>query len=243
MSKAAIITGASKGIGAATALSLAKKGYDLFLCGNHSSEELTNICTKCKAAGVQCATHTGDLCQPEEAETIVKQALSLYPHIDVLINNAGISYVGLMQSLSVEDWHRIVSVNLSAAFHLCQQIVPHMVQQKQGKILNVSSIWGVHGASCEVAYSTTKGGLNTFTKALAKELAPSGISVNAIACGMIDTPMNACFSEEEIAEICEEIPCGHMASAAETGDFIALLLEASPYMTGQIIGFDGGWGV
>ena len=109
--------------------------------------------------------------------------------------------------------------------------------------MNISSIWGEHGASCEVAYSAAKGGLNTFTKALAKELAPSGISVNAISCGMIDPQMNAGFTPEEITEICEEIPCGRMASAEEVGDFAALLLKASPYMTGQIIGFDGGWGV
>ncbi|MGN1205409.1 MAG: elongation factor P 5-aminopentanone reductase [Eubacterium sp.] len=243
MSKTAIITGASRGIGAATALSLAKDGYNLFLCGNRSATKLHTLSSQCRSAGVQCVTYAGDLSNPEEARQIIKQALSVYDHIDVLINNAGISYVGLMQSLPSEDWNRILAVNLSAAFYLCQSLVPHMVQQQHGQIINVSSIWGVHGASCEVAYSATKGGLNTLTKALAKELAPSGISVNAIACGMIDTQMNACFSEEEVAEICEEIPCGRMASPSEVGDFITLLLKASPYMTGQIIGFDGGWGV
>lgn len=243
MTKTAIITGASKGIGAATALSLAKNRYDLFLCGNHSTQELTKICRQCRTLGSQCTTYTGDLSNPIEAENIVMQTLSLYEHIDVLVNNAGISHIGLMQSMSEQDWNHLLSVNLSAAFYLCKQVVPHMVQQKQGKILNISSIWGEHGASCEVAYSAAKGGLNTFTKALAKELAPSGISVNAISCGMIDTQMNAGFTPEEITEICEEIPCGRMASAEEVGDFAALLLKASPYMTGQIIGFDGGWGV
>lgn len=243
MTKTAIITGASQGIGAAAALSLAKNGYDLFLCGNHSSKELDDICRRCQSMGAQCISYTGDLSHSTEAEHIVMQALSFYDHIDALINNAGISHIGLLQSMSEQDWNQILAVNLSAAFYLCRQVVPHMVRQQSGKILNISSIWGEHGASCEVAYSATKGGLNTFTKALAKELAPSGISVNAIACGMIDTRMNAGFTAEEVSQICEEIPCGRMASAEEVGDFIALMLKASPYMTGQIIGFDGGWGV
>ena len=243
MTKTAIITGASKGIGAAAALSLARNGYDLFLCGNSSTRELSDICRQCRELGVQCTTYAGDLSNSAEAENIVMQTLSLYEHIDVLINNAGISHIGLMQSMTEQDWNTVLSVNLSAAFYLCRQVVPHMVHQKQGKILNISAIWGEHGASCEVAYSATKGGLNTFTKALAKELAPSGISVNAVACGMIDTSMNAGFTPDEITEICEEQHSERMASAEEVGDFIALLLKASPYMTGQIIGFDGGWGV
>ena len=139
MTKTAIITGASKGIGAATALSLAKNGYDLFLCGNHSTQELTKICRQCRTLGSQCTTYTGDLSNPIEAENIVMQTLSLYEHIDVLVNNAGISHIGLMQSMSEQDWNHLLSVNLSAAFYLCKQVVPHMVQQKQGKILNISS--------------------------------------------------------------------------------------------------------
>ena len=165
MTKTAIITGASKGIGAAIALSLAKNGYDLFLCGNHSTQELTKICRQCRTLGSQCTTYTGDLSNPIEAENIVMQTLSLYEHIDVLVNNAGISHIGLMQSMSEQDWNHLLSVNLSAAFYLCKQVVPHMVQQKQGKILNISSIWGENGASCEVAKYLYKGlGKRTCTK-------------------------------------------------------------------------------
>ena len=243
MSITAIITGASRGIGAATAQVLAREGYQLFLCASHSGKELMAVKEQCEALGASCTTFLGDLCQPETAVQLVNTALDAYPTIDVLINNAGISHVGLVTDASKEDWNRVLSANLSAAFFLCQAILPHMIHRKQGKIVNISSIWGVHGASCEVAYSASKGGLNTLTKALAKEVAPSGISVNAIACGMIDTRMNACFSREEINDICEEIPIGRMASPEETGEFISLLLKASPYMTGQIIGFDGGWGV
>ena len=151
--------------------------------------------------------------------------------------------MGLLTDMSIEEWNRMISTNLSSAFYCCRAALAYLIHEKAGRIINISSMWGTVGASCEVAYSATKGGLNTFTKALAKELAPSGISVNAVACGMIDTSMNAGFTPDEITEICEEIPCGRMASAEEVGDFIALLLKASPYMTGQIIGFDGGWGV
>ena len=196
------------------------------MCGNHSTQELTKICRQCRTLGSQCTTYTGDLSNPIEAENIVMQTLSLYEHIDVLVNNAGISHIGLMQSMSEQDWNHLLSVNLSAAFYLCKQVVPHMVQQKQGKILNISSIWGEHGASCEVAYSAAKGGLNTFTKALAKELAPSGISVNAISCGMIDTQMNAGFTPEEITEICEEIPLWTHGFCRRSGRFCCPFIKS-----------------
>lgn len=241
MNKSAIITGASGGIGSETAVALAKKGFDLLICGNSSKESLEETKNRCLKNKIQCHTMLGDMRKSETATRITEKAMNLYGHIDVLVNCAGISKIGLLSDLTDEDWYDILNANLSSSLFMCRQVVPHMVHEKKGHILNVSSIWGVQGASCEVAYSATKGGLNTFTRALAKELAPSNIAVNAIACGMIDTKMNACFSKNEVEEICEEIPAGRMASAAETADFIALLLEASSYMTGQVIGFDGGW--
>ena len=240
MKPTAIITGASGDIGAQTAVTLAKQGYQLPLCGHSSESKLNQIKEQCLAY-TRCQTVLGDIGKSGTAAEIVETAMQAYGHIDVLVNNAGMSHIGLITDVTDEEWLQILHTNLSSVFFLCRQALPHMIHEKCGRILNISSIWGITGASCETAYSATKGGLNTFTKALAKELAPSGIAVNAIACGMIDTKMNACFSKEEIQEICCDIPAGRMATAEETADLAALLLRAPIYMTGQIIGFDGGW--
>lgn len=241
MHKTAIITGASTGIGAQTAIALARDHYDLLLCGNSSENELKKTKEICLSHTSRCLTLLGDIGKSDTAKKIAETAISEFGRIDVLINNAGIPHIGLITDVSDEEWFHILNTNLSSAFFLCRQVLPHMIHEKSGKIINVSSIWGNSGASCEAAYSASKGGLNAFTKALAKELAPSGIAVNAIACGMIDTKMNDCFSKNEIQEICDEIPIGRMASAEETAEFITLLLKAPAYLTGQVIGFDGGW--
>lgn len=241
MHKTAIITGASTGIGAQTAIALAKEHYDLLLCGNSSEKELEKTKKICLSYTSQCLTILGDVGISETAQEITETAIREFGRIDALINNAGVSHIGLITDVSDDDWFRILNTNLSSAFFLCRHVIPHMVHKKSGKIINVSSIWGNSGASCEAAYSASKGGLNALTKALAKELAPSGIAVNAIACGMIDTKMNGVFSKNEIQEICDDIPIGRMASAEETADFITLLLKAPVYLTGQVIGFDGGW--
>lgn len=161
--------------------------------------------------------------------------------VDVLINNAGISHIGLLSEMSYEEWERILHTNLTSVFSCCKLAIPHMVSQKSGRIINISSDWGICGASCEVAYSATKGGINAFTKALAKELAPSNIQVNAIACGVIDTQMNACFSEEERAELADEIPAGRFGTPEETAHLAVQLATGNEYLTGQIITLDGGW--
>ncbi len=241
MKDTVIITGASGGIGSAVAKKLAKEGCELLLCGNSSPEKLEKLKKECLQHTETCVTLCGDISKSDTANKIVKTAMEHFKKIDVLINNAGISKIGLLPDLSDEEWFQILNTNLSSVFFLCRQVLPHMIHAKKGRILNISSIWGNAGASCEAAYSATKGGLDSLTKSLAKELAPSGISVNAIACGMIDTDMNACFSPEEILAICEDIPAGRMASTEETAEFISLLLKAPDYLTGQVIGFDGGW--
>lgn len=161
--------------------------------------------------------------------------------IDILINNAGISFIGLTQDTDDETWNRILAVNLSSVHYCCREAIPHMLAAGEGRILNISSVWGNTGASCEVAYSASKGGVNAFTKALAKELAPSHIAVNAIACGCIDTDMNRHFDEAERAGLCEEIPAGRFASPDEVAELAAAICGQSTYLTGQIITFDGGW--
>ena len=154
----------------------------------------------------------GDL---KSCETLFSQIRSRFGGVDVLVNNAGISYIGLLQDMSSEDWERMLHVNLTSVFNCCKLAIPYMVRQKQGKIVNVSSVWGVVGASCETAYSATKGGINALTKALAKELAPSNIQVNAVACGAIDTEMNQWMEEDELISLVEDIPAGRLGSAEE----------------------------
>lgn len=238
MKKKALITGASRGIGAATARALAQAGYDLFLVCKSSEEEIHIIKEETeKSAGISCQTMLCDVSDPEQVELMVQKA----GEVHILINNAAISHVGLMTDMSLNRWHHVIDTNLSSLFYLCRLIVPQMVRRQSGKILNVSSVWGNVGASMEVAYSASKGGVNSFTKALAKELAPSDIQVNAVAFGVIDTDMNVGFSKEEMDELKREIPADRIGSPQEAAQMICRILEAPSYFTGQVITMDGGW--
>ena len=163
------------------------------------------------------------------------------PSLDVLINNAGISYVGLLTDMTPAQWHKVMHTNLDACFYTAKLAIPLMLQKHSGRIINISSVWGNVGASMEVAYSASKGGLNTFTKALAKELAPSNIQVNAIACGLIDTDMNKCFTPEDLDDIIAEIPADRMGHPEEVAQLAYQLATAPSYLTGQILTIDGGW--
>lgn len=162
-------------------------------------------------------------------------------NVDVLVNNAAVSYVGLLTDMSVEKWREVLDTNLSSLFYTCRGVLPGMVRRKEGKIVNISSVWGAVGASMEVAYSASKGGVNSFTRALAKELAPSNIQVNAAAFGVIDTQMNRCFSQEERAALVEEIPADRMGTAAEAARLVGQILHMPDYFTGQVVTMDGGW--
>ena len=161
--------------------------------------------------------------------------------VDTLVNNAAIARFGLLTDTSPEDWDRVMRVNVTSLYNTCHTYVPDMVSAGGGRILNVSSVWGLAGASCEVAYSASKGAVNAFTKALAKELAPSRIRVNAIALGIIDTRMNAHLSENETAEIRDQIPAGYIASPEEAAQAMLRLLEMPEYFNGEIVRFDGCW--
>ena len=183
----------------------------------------------------------GDVGDYAFVKTMVDATLEAFGAIDVLINNAGISYIGLLTDMSIEDWNRIVATNLTSVFSTCRCVVPSMVHNKRGRIINISSVWGNVGASCEVAYSACKGGINSFTRALGKELAPSQITVNAIACGVIDTDMNRCFSEEERAELIAEIPAERMGRPEEVAELALSIASGHAYLNGQIITLDGGW--
>ncbi|MDO4303766.1 MAG: SDR family NAD(P)-dependent oxidoreductase [Bacillota bacterium] len=238
MKKKALLTGASRGIGAATAIMLAKEGYDLFLVCKSSENKLKELKKELEAAyGVSCEVMLCDVSDYRQVEIMVKQA----GEVHVLVNNAAISYIGLMTDMSYEQWHQLIDTNLSALFYLCRLIVPQMVSRKDGRIINVSSVWGQAGASMEVAYSASKGGVNSFTRALAKELAPSNIQVNGVAFGVIDTDMNVGFSKEEMESLREEIPADRLGNAEEAAQMIKQILNAPSYFTGQIVTMDGGW--
>lgn len=238
MRKKALITGASRGIGEAIAKELARQGFDLTLTCLNSLDQLKELAGGLeKKYGVSCHIFQGDMGDPEAVDRLFDGLNRL----DVLINNAGISHIGLLSDMSVSQWRRVMSTNLDSCFYTCRRAIPLMVHAKQGRIINISSVWGQAGASMEAAYSASKGGVNSLTKALAKELAPSNIQVNAIACGVIDTDMNRCFSPEEMASLIEEIPADRIGRAEEAAALAGQLITAPAYMTGQIITIDGGW--
>ncbi|MBR1893490.1 MAG: SDR family NAD(P)-dependent oxidoreductase [Lachnospiraceae bacterium] len=226
--KYALVTGASRGIGRAIAEHLEKEGVELFLICHkdvHSLEPLS---------GTHFAGDIGDF-------EFVSNVINSMPRIDYLINNAGISKIGLLQDMKPYEWDEILRTNLTSLYNTCHAAIPKMIHQKYGKIINISSAWGNVGASTEVAYSATKGGVNAFTRALAKELAPSNIQVNAIACGVIDTDMNKCFDEEERQALIDEIPACRMGTPDDVAELVSSLVNGNSYLTGQVIGLDGGW--
>ncbi|WP_320958165.1 elongation factor P 5-aminopentanone reductase [Enterocloster asparagiformis] len=239
--KTVLVTGASRGIGKAVAIKFAKKGYNVVISCVHRAEQLEQTRREIESFQAPCLAYLGDMGDLKSCETLFSQIRSRFGGVDVLVNNAGISYIGLLQDMSSEDWERMLHVNLTSVFNCCKLAIPYMVRQKQGKIVNVSSVWGVVGASCETAYSATKGGINALTKALAKELAPSNIQVNAVACGAIDTEMNQWMEEDELIALVEDIPAGRLGSADEVADLVYHLGYKNAYLTGQVIGLDGGW--
>lgn len=242
MNRCVLITGASRGIGAAAAEKFAREGWNLALTCIRSRERLEALSERLHADyGVTCLTFVGDMGREADVQECFAQIGHTFGGLDVLINNAGISRVGLFTDMTLEDWNELLRTNLTSVFLCSRAAVPSMIRRQSGAIVNVSSVWGCVGASCEAAYSASKGGINAFTKALAKELAPSSIPVNAVACGAIDTDMNGCFSPEEKEEIASEIPAGRFGTPKEAAEVIYTLACQSPYLTGQIVRLDGGW--
>ena len=178
-----------------------------------NSQEILNY-------GVECIAYTGDIGNFQKCETFFKLIAQSYSKIDILVNNAGISHIGLLQDMSPDEWHNIVEANLTSVFNCCKLAIPIMLSRHAGKIVNISSVWGCVGASTEVAYSATKGGINSFTKALAKELAPSNIQVNAIACGIIDTDMNSFLNDDELQSVLDEVPAGRIGKPEDVAKLV-----------------------
>lgn len=236
--KTVLITGASRGIGAAIARIFAENGYHTFITCARSTEALFTLQKELTDTfGSPCTAIPCDMSDYEAVERLFTQL----PPLDVLINNAGRAYFGLLSEMPVADWHSVMDTNLSACFYTCRLAIPAMVHRKSGRILNISSVWGQTGSSMETAYCASKGGLNAFTKALAKELAPSNIQVNALAPGFIDTDMNRCLSDEDWNALITEIPADRAGTPEEAAALAWQVVNAPAYMTGQIIAMDGGW--
>lgn len=239
--KTVLITGASRGIGRAIAQIFAEAGWSVGICCKKSMAELSEVRKYIEATGSQCFDFIGDMGCYEDAQKFITEARKALGPIDCLVNNAGVSYIGLLSDMHAEEWNEIIQTNLTSVFNCCKQVIPDMVARQSGSIINISSVWGSCGASCEVAYSASKGGINAFTRALAKELAPSRITVNAIACGAIDTAMNEFLSKEERDQLIDEIPACRMGTPKEVGRLALQLAGKHSYLTGQVITLDGGW--
>ena len=240
--KVVLVTGGSRGIGAEIVKLLAKSGHTVILNYNKSEDCAKSVENELKNLGYTVDIFKADVSKKEEAESLIKFVLEKYGRIDVLINNAGISQTKLFTDITDEDWQNMMDNNLNSAFYCTRETVKNMIHNKQGLIINMSSIWGVTGASCEVHYSTAKAGLIGFTKALAKELGPSNIRVNAIAPGIIDTDMCKEYSAEEKEKIKEEIPLERIGTAENIAKCVKWLIE-DDYVTGEVISINGGWNI
>lgn len=241
MNKTALVTGSSKGIGKGIARLLGENGYNIVVNGGHNKDALETTVKEFQEDNISVLGVFADVSKYEECQYLVKEINSIFGNIDLLVNNAGVSHIGLFTDMNHEYYSNIVNINLLSSFHLCNLIIPSMVREKSGSIIFISSIWGNDGASCEAVYSATKGGINSFSKSLAKELGASNIRVNTISCGAIDTDMNNSLTKEEKDDFSESIALmrfGKVEEIAEVALFLAS--DKSSYITGQIITVDGG---
>lgn len=239
--KTVFVTGSSRGIGKAIAALFAVEGYNVAIMCRSSKRELEETEKELKVYNPNIMALMGDLGEYKTARNAVEEIERNFGCIDVLVNNAGISYVGLFNTMRPEEWKRVIDTNLNAVLNCTHAAIQNMIRTHRGNIINISSMWGEIGASCEAVYSATKGAVNSFTKAMAKELAPSNIRVNAISCGVIDTKMNSFLSPAERMSLKEEIPLGRFGNAEEVAKLALYLAENdSSYITGQIISIDGG---
>ena len=213
----------------------------LILVSRKNREGLKKIEDEGRERGAEVLSILADVSDYESCKSLLTEANEHFGPIDLLINNAGISHIGLFQDMTPDEWQRVMNVNIGSVMNLCHLVIPSMVHRHHGRIINISSVWGNVGASCEAVYSASKGAINSFTKALAKELAPSNIQVNAIAFGAIETPMNAWLSKEEADALADEIPSGREGTKEEAAQMICMVADAPDYLTGQILTMDGGW--
>lgn len=238
--KTIIVTGGSRGIGASIVKELANKDYNIVLNYNNSEEKAKQIQKELLEKNIKIEIFKADVSKRENVKELVKFALEKFKTIDVLINNAGIDQVKMFMDITDEDWNKMIQTNLNSVFYCTQEVLPTMIHNKNGNIINISSIWGITGASCEVHYSVAKAGIDGMTKALAKELGPSNIRVNSIAPGAILTDMNSGYTNEEIKDMESQIPLRRFGNSIEIAKCVNWLIEDN-YTTGQIISPNGGW--
>ena len=235
--KTVVVTGASKGIGRQIATTLAQNGYTVIGTYNSTSDGLDIISKLYGIIYIRC-----DVSDYADVTALFTHIKDSFKTLDAVVNCAGVSWVGLIQDMSENDIAKLVSTNLNGTIYVCQQAAEIMVSQHSGNIVNISSVWGNNGASCEAVYSATKGGINAFTKALAQELAPSGIRVNAVCPGVIKTDMLNCFSEDDLKNLAEETPLGRLGTVQDVADMVDFILsDKASFVTGQIITVDGGF--
>lgn len=240
MNKVVIVTGASRGIGREIARGLAKNGYTIIANYNKSEKQMLELKNKLEKEKINIDIVKADISKRDEAKKIVEYTINKYGKIDILINNAGISQIKEFTQITDEEWNNMINTNLNSAFYMSQESCRNMIHNKKGCIINISSIWGLVGSSCEVHYSVSKAGIDAMTKSLAKELGPSNIRVNSIAPGIINTEMNKDLNQEEINKIKEEIPLEKIGDTKDIEKCIEWLIE-DEYTTGQIISINGGW--
>ena len=240
MEKVAIVTGASRGIGREIAKTLVKKGIKVIANYNKSEEKAKELQKELEKENMQIDIFKADVSKRQEVKKLVQYTLEKYKKIDILINNAGISEYKIFTDETDEDWNKVMNNNLYSAFIMSQEVIPNMIHNKTGCIINVSSVWGMVGSSLEVIYSVSKAGMDGLTKALAKELGPSNIRVNSIAPGAIDTDMNIDLSEEELKNLENETPLGRIGKVQDIAKCVNWLVD-DEFTTGQIISINGGW--
>lgn len=241
MKKTALITGATRGIGNEIAKTFATDGYNVVINYLNSEETAEYLCSQLYEKGYNAMKVKADVSNREEVEMMIKTVQKKFGDVDVLVNNAGIAQQKLFTEISNLDWDRIFDVNVKGVFNCSQMVLPKMIHKKRGKIINISSMWGLTGASCEVHYSASKAAVIGLTKALAKEVGPSNIQVNCVAPGVIDTDMNADLNNQDIEDIKEQTPLGMIGSAKDIAETVLFLAsDKANFITGQIISPNGG---
>lgn len=242
MKKVALITGSSRGIGRAEAIALAENGYAVCINYIENDAAAAETLALIQSAGHEAICVKADVADRAAVSAMVREIEEKLGHVTLLVNNAGIAGQCLFQDISEEYWHRMLDVNLNGTFNTVQAVLPHMLHEHSGCIINTSSIWGQHGASCEVAYSATKHAIIGLTRSLAMELAPSGIRVNCIAPGVIDTDMVKVLGDETLSSLAEDTPMGRLGAAREIANVAVFLAsDAASFITGQVITADGGF--
>ena len=239
--RTALITGASRGIGAATARRLARAGYAVAVNYCRSEERALALVEELREAGHTAMAVHADVSDPDQVGDMVDNVLDKFCQLDILVCNAGRSWVGLLGDMTPEEWRELFAVNLDSVFYCCKAVMPHMIHRKRGKIITISSMWGQVGASCEAAYSASKAGVIGLTKALAKELGPSGITVNCVAPGVVDTEMNQNLTAEDLDALRQETPLERIGMAEDVAESVLFLAsEGADFITGQVICPNGG---